>query len=196
MVLNIDRLPPTHGWLRVRKEQKDDAEFAKIREMFPLADGKGRTALYVGASRWRNFYLDDILLAGYTTDIVEVDRENCRVVSGWYAGDVRSVYCSDIRDWTIHGYDLVAFVHVLEHMPQASAERVIEDAKVDAKTIVVCCPVEQKVLDGAAYGNVHESHEWSVPRGWLTSLGFREEATGPDRVVGLWYAGYVPSVDP
>ena len=111
----------------------------------------GSTCLDVGAcdGKWAN------LLGHYLTmDAVEIFAPNINVHNlEW---KYRRVYNKDIADFVYSWYDLIIFGDVIEHMEVEKAQRVLRDADIRCRDMIVGVPYLYP--QDAIYGNPYEKH--------------------------------------
>lgn len=109
------------------------------------------TCLDVGAcdGKWYG------LLGHYLTmDAVEIFEPNIRRHNLEFK--YRRVYNTDIADFMFSWYDLIIFGDVIEHMEVSKAQRVLRDAGIRCRDMIVGVPYLYP--QDAIYGNPYEEH--------------------------------------
>lgn len=117
---------------------------AWIRRHFP----PDAAILDVGAcdGKWRR------LLPEYPNmDAVEVFEPNLTRLQGY-----RSVFHSDICDFSYDRYDLIIFGDIVEHLSVEAAKNELEYARDRCRDMIVAVPFRYE--QGAIYGNPYEVH--------------------------------------
>lgn len=117
---------------------------AWVRENF----SEPASILDVGAcdGKWR------LLLPEYENmDAVEAHLPNAERLQGY-----RHVYPTDIRNFAFTWYDLVIFGDVIEHLPVADAQAVLEYARTRCSDMIVAVPFLYR--QGEIDGNPYEIH--------------------------------------
>lgn len=120
----------------------------------------------VGAGQGTYYHL---LGPTYQWTAIEVFKPAAQYLKQFYS----KVYEQDIRFFTYEEeYDLIIFGDVLEHMSILEAQKVIEQAKLYSKAIMIAIPYQYK--QGALYGNQYEEHKQDD----LTPENFNERYPG------------------
>ena len=117
---------------------------AWVRQHFP----RNSTILDVGAcdGKWRR------LLPEYPNmDAVEAFEPNLTRLQGY-----RSVFHSDICDFSYEWYDLIIFGDIVEHLSVEAAKNELEYARDRCRDMIVAVPFRYE--QGAIYGNPYEVH--------------------------------------
>ena len=113
---------------------------------------KGSTCLDVGAcdGKWSKLLNDYFYM-----DAVEVWEPYIK--KNKLADKYAHVYFIDIRDFKFARYDIIIFGDILEHLPVADAQKVIEYAWPRCKQMLIAVPF--LYAQGEKNGNPHEVHQ-------------------------------------
>jgi hypothetical protein len=142
---------------------------ALIKELPELLNGTGKTALYVGASVWRAYMLDDLISWGWKTTVLEVWPTN--------ADHIRRIYNIPVIQGDVvtspldQTFDLVLWWHGPEHVTQDNLPRALANLESHSALVALGCP-ENNAPQGPAYGNPFENHLWSISQNDLRNLGY------------------------
>ena len=141
-----------------------------IKELPELLNGAGKTALYVGASVWRAFLLDDLIRWGWKTTVLEVWPTNVDCIRNTY--NVPVIQGEVVTSPINQTFDLVLWWHGPEHVTKENLPRALNSLETHSSLIVLGCP-ENDSPQGLVYDNPFETHLWNVSQDDLRQLGYK-----------------------
>lgn len=139
-----------------------------LSELPEITNGNGKSLLYVGASIWRAYLLDEFIAWGWKPLILEVFPPNVE-----YWGQVRKIPTvqGDICSVALPHYDLAFWWHGPEHVHKEYLPAALQNIERAADLVILSCP-EGDSPQGAAYENPFEKHLWSVSKTDLDAFGY------------------------
>lgn len=164
------RRPPPHVEEQVRRAAPE------------LFSGGYGSALYVGANRRRQHFLDDLVAACGRVVVIEAFRENADFVRSAYEGRGVRVIQGDVRGVAglVGGerFDVSLFWHGPEHLTAAEAPGVIRALESVTNRLVVLGMPHGVSHQGSEYGNDYERHLWHVYPEDMRRLGYETSTAG------------------
>ena len=163
------RRPPPHVEEQVRRA---------VPELF---SGAYRSALYVGANRRRQHFLDDLIAACGRVVVLEAFRENADFVRSAYGPRGVRVVHGDVRDvagLAAGRFDVCFFWHGPEHLSEAEAPGVIGALESVTDRLVVLGMPHGESPQGSEYGNDYERHLWHIYPEDMQRLGYETSTAG------------------
>ena len=154
----------------------------QLRRALPdLFSGAHKSALYVGANRRRQHFLDDFVAACERVVIVEAFPENAQFLKEAYGGPGVRVVQGDVRG--IAGlvderFDACFFWHGPEHLGAAEAPGVLRALEAMTDHVVVLGMPYGVRHQGDEYGNAYERHLWHIYPGDMHRLGYETSTAG------------------
>ena len=163
------RRPPPHVEEQVRRA---------VPELFA---GEYRSALYVGANRRRQHFLDDLVAACERVAVIEAFRENADFIRSAYGPRGVRVVHGDVRGVAgLAGgrFDVSFFWHGPEHLAAGEAPGVIGALESVTDRLVVLGMPHGESPQGSEYGNDYERHLWNVYPADMRRLGYETSTAG------------------
>jgi hypothetical protein len=150
-----------------------DREMEALLASIPdIADGRGRKALYIGASPIRAYLLGDLARWGWGTDILEIHPPNADFARR--AFPCRDVVLGDVRDAATllagRRYGLALWWHGPEHIPREDLPATLAALASLSTLTVLSCP-RGRSPQGPVDGNPHETHLWDPQPADFAALG-------------------------
>lgn len=140
-----------------------------IKELPELLNGAGKTALYVGASIWRAFLLDDLVGWGWKTTVLEVWPTNADHIRHTY--NIPVIQGEVVTSPLNQTFDLALWWHGPEHVTKENLPRALQNLETHCNLVVLGCP-ENDAAQGPLYDNPFENHLWNVSQDDLRQLGY------------------------
>lgn len=152
----------------IHLEPIDIPEKGALLEEFPeILSGGGKALLYVGASEYRAYMLDDLVSWGWKPVILEAWPANAAFLRQKFP-----VIEGDVAKADIPGHFAAAiWWHGPEHLDRQSLPATLAKLEAAADLVVLGCP-SGPAPQGEAYGNPFEAHRWTVAPGDLAALGY------------------------
>ena len=154
----------------------------QLRRALPdLFSGAHASALYVGANRRRQHFLDDFVAACGRVVVLEAYPENARFLREAYEGPGVRVVQGDVRN--ISGlvserFDASFFWHGPEHLGAGEAPGVLRALESITDHVVVLGMPYGRYYQGDEYGNAYEKHLWHIYPEDMRRLGYETSTAG------------------
>ena len=154
----------------------------QLRQALPdLFSGSHKSALYVGANRRRQHFLDDFVAACKRVVVVEAHPDNARFIGEAYGergvraveGDVRN-----IAGLVGERFDVCFFWHGPEHLGAGEAPGVLRALEAITDHVVVLGMPYGRYYQGDEYGNAYEKHLWHIYPEDMRGLGYETSTAG------------------
>lgn len=161
------------------------SEIDIIRGISQMADGKGKSLLYVGANQRRAHLLRFFAKLKYDIEIIEVFDDNIEFCKRFYAfpiiqGDIRH-----IKKFTTKFYDVISWIHGPEHIEKNELKNVLKQLENQAKIVLMVGP-NGKSVQNEVDGNKYEKHLWSLDKKTFIDLGYNVKLINDDRALIMW----------
>ena len=154
----------------------------QLRRALPdLFSGAHRSALYVGANRRRQHFLDDFVDACETVVILEAFPENAQFLREAYEGPGVRVVEGDVRNISAlvdERFDACFFWHGPEHLGAGEAPGVLRALESITDHVVVLGMPYGRYYQGDEYRNKYERHLWHIYPEDMRGLGYETSTAG------------------
>ena len=155
----------------------------QLRAALPdLFTGAHSSALYVGANRRRQHFLDDLIASCGRVAILEAFPENAQFLREAFEGPGVRVIQGDVRHASglLAGerFDACFFWHGPEHLGASEAPAVLRGLEAITNHVVVLGMPYGRYYQGDEYRNKYERHLWHIYPDDMHKLGYETSTAG------------------